>query len=145
MDQVVKAATPEEIARVEARNEKQAQAAAKAPPRFVSDEKRELKVELTFPVEYDGATYTEVRIRRPIMREWRAYLRACEDAVKQHGPGADDLVDQPWMSVPAVVLEHLDFVDASKVEAAQEGFFARSPSDSEDEEPSASTSENGEP
>ena len=127
MDQVTRALSPDEIARVEARQKLQAGGVGKAPPRFVEREgtERETVIPLDFPVEYDGVLYEEVRIRRPVMREWRSYLRACEDAVKERGPGADDLVDQPWLSAPAIVLEHLDFVDATRVEAAQEGFFGR--------------------
>lgn len=130
MNQVVKAATPEELARVEARtNFQQAQAAMHADaPRFVddSDGTRKIVIPLHHPVEWQGDVISEVTIRRPVMREWRAYLRACADAVKVNGPGSDDMVDQPWLSVPAIVLENLDFVDATRVEAAQEGFFEKS-------------------
>lgn len=134
MKQVVKAATPEEIARVEGRQKLEVEAAEKAakePPKFVAGLSRETIVLLDFPMTYDGVEYSEIRIRRPTMREWRAYIRACEDAVKQDGPGADDLIDQPWMSAPAVLIEALDFVDGSRVEAAQDGFFGRSSSQPE--------------
>lgn len=150
MRQVVKAATPEEIARVEAQQRQDAEVAAKAsipPPQFVGGASRETTVPLDFPMDYDGVRYEKIHIRRPCMREWRDYLRACEDAVKQHGPGADDLVDQPWVSAPAVVLEALDFVDASRVEAAQDGFFGRSslPQGTEAAGQSTSGSDIGEP
>lgn len=146
MNQVTRALTPEEIARVEARQqqtEEKAAPAAVAPPQFVSAEGRTVTVDLQFPVTYEGALIDKVIIRRPVMREWRRYLRDCADAVEQNGPGADDLVDQPWVSVPAVVLENLDFTDASRVEAAQEGFFARSPSDPGTETDPQSTSSSG--
>lgn len=120
MDMHTKALSPAEIARIEARS-------APAPAiTFVGTGTREFTVDLEFPVEVDGAVIQRVTIRRPSMREWRAYLRACADAVKVHGPGADDLVDQAWLSIPAAVLEELDFTDASRVEAAMEGFFGRS-------------------
>lgn len=149
MDQVVKAASPEDIARVEARNKFQQDMAAfsdKGAPTFVNkdDGSRVLVVPLDNPVEWDGKVISEVTIRRPVMREWRAYLRACQDAVKVNGPGADDFVDQPWLSVPAIVFENLDFVDASRVEAAQEGFFEKSPqADGKETEASPSTSTSG--
>ncbi|KAB2665988.1 hypothetical protein DEA98_09860 [Brucella pseudogrignonensis] len=130
MNQVTKSLSREELARVEARNAEAKtlqEAVAKQPPRFVGDGgRREMVVSLDFPVEYDGVVYSEITVRRPIMREWRDYLQECAEAVKEHGKGADEKVDMPWVSAPAVVLESLDFVDASRVEAAQEGFFAQS-------------------
>jgi hypothetical protein len=156
MDQVVKAVSPEEFARVEARNKfnaEQAALVAKGLPKFVddSDGTRKLVIPLQFPVEWGGEVIKEVTMRRPVMREWRGYLRDCADAVKVAGPGADDMVDQPWLSVPAIVLENLDVMDATAVEAAQEGFFARSSpangsekttTENPDESPSTSTTGN---
>ncbi|MBB4092471.1 phage tail assembly protein [Ochrobactrum pecoris] len=130
MNQVTKSLSREEIARVEARKAETKtlqEAIAKTPPRFVNgDEGRLMVVDLDFPVEYDGVTYSQITIRRPVIREWRDYIQACIDAVNEHGKGADERVDMPWMSAPAAVLESLDFVDGSRVEAAQEGFFAQS-------------------
>lgn len=130
MDQVVKAASPEDVARVEARQKRmEAKAAiAAAPVEFVdgSEGTRQLAVPLQFPVTWEGKVIDSVTIRRPRMREWRAYWRECQDAVRVDGPGADDLIDQPWLNIPAVVFENLDFIDATRVEAAQEGFFERS-------------------
>lgn len=80
-------------------------------------------VELLFPVEHQGKIYDSITIRRPIMREWRAYLRATDEAAKQGGPAAADLIDQPWLSAPAVVLEGLEFTDAARIEVEQERFF----------------------
>jgi hypothetical protein len=100
MDTVTMAMRPEEIARVEARQDQAAEAAARAaiaPPTFVADpdKPRTISVPLDFKVDFNGEVIEDVTIRRPTMREWRAYLRACADAVKLDGPGADDLVDQP--------------------------------------------------
>lgn len=149
MDTVVKGLTPDEIARVEARLQQEAVVAAKAPPRFIEREGvvREISVPLEYPVEYDGVTYTEARIRRPLMHEWRAYLRACDEATKKDGPGAEDYVDQPWLSIPAIVMESLDFVDAARVEDEQDGFFAKSslPRNTAGEKASQSSSATGEP
>lgn len=134
MNQVTTSLSREEIARVEARNaaklEKEAkkqEAAAKAPPRIIdADNKRSMVLELDFPVEYDGAVIETITIRRPTLREWRGYIQSCAEAVKENGEGADDHVDMPWLSVPVVVINALDFVDGERVEAAQEGFFAQS-------------------
>ena len=138
MTQVVKAASKEEIAKAEARQQEAAAQQAKRDaaallglPEFVTGAgfEREHSVPLLYPFTYDGVYHDKVVIRRPLMREWRAYLRECQDAVAKNGPGADDYVDQVWLSVPAIVLENMDFTDASSVEAASEGFFARSRSD----------------
>lgn len=148
VDQVTRAATPEELARVMARKNKDVETGAVAsmePPTFVEGKVRHLSVPLDFPVNFNGETIDKVVIRRPTMKEWRAYIRACADAVNENGPGADDAVDQPWLSVSAIVLENLDFLDASRVESAQEGFFGRSESSpSTEEDSSTDTSDTGE-
>lgn len=149
MNQVTRAIPADELARVEARQEKTLAEAAVEKPRFVTKGGGAFEevIDLDHPLEYAGVLYEKVTIRRPIMREWRAYLRACEDAVKANGPHADDLVDMPWVSAPAIVLEAMDFVDASRVEAAQERFFGRSSSlqEAATETPSEQTSTHGEP
>lgn len=148
VDQVTRAATPEELARVLARKNKDVEigaVAGMAPPVFVEGKVRHLSIPLDFPVVFNGQEINEIVIRRPTMREWRAYIRACADAVNDKGPGADDEVDQPWLSVPAIVLENLDFLDASRVESAQEGFFGRPGSSPETEgDSSTDTSDTGE-
>jgi len=149
-DQITRALTPAQIAAIEAQNNPRVEEkpAAKPPTvEFVPQEDKQLtlSVPLDFPVTVDGVLVDEVVIRRPKMREWRAYMRACFDAVKKDGPGADDLVDQVWLSVPAAVLEELDYLDATRVETAQEGFFGRSALPPETEGTTAnSTSETGE-
>ena len=157
VDQVTRALTPDQIAAIERRKKQVPDQSAgpvphlqafPSPVKFVDQDNkpRTLTVELDFPVEFNGETITEVVIRRPTNREWKTYIRACTDAVRESGPGADDMVDQVWMSVPAIVLEELDFVDATRVEAAQDGFFGRSTLPPEKEESaSSSTSETGEP
>ena len=63
MNQVTRALTPEEIARVEARQqqtEEKAAPAAVAPPQFVSAEGRTVTVDLQFPVTYEGALIDKV-------------------------------------------------------------------------------------
>lgn len=102
----------------------------KLPPVFVNRNcgVMEKVVKLEFPLEYDGIVYDEIRIRRPLMREWRNYLAACNKAVEDHGPGADDLIDQPWVNAPSIVLDNLDFMDGSRVEAVLNSFFASAPS-----------------
>lgn len=157
VNQVTRALTPEQIAAIERRGAPASagaaaaalaeQAGASVKVKFIEQEGKpsSISVQLDFPVEVDGEEITEVVIRRPSMREWRKYLRDCLDAVKVNGPGADDLVDQVWISIPAVVLEELDFVDGTRIEAAQDGFFGRSalPQGTE-EEASSAVSETGE-
>ncbi|MEN5275750.1 phage tail assembly protein [Brucella sp. TWI432] len=131
MNQVTTSLSREEIARVEARNadktKKQKEAAAKSPPLIIDEDgKRRMVLPLNFPIKYDGVRIDQITIRRPSLREWRSYITACAEAVKEHGPGADDDVDMPWMSVPTIVIGALDFIDGERVEAAQEGFFAQS-------------------
>ncbi|EUB97314.1 Mu-like prophage FluMu protein gp41 [Rhizobium sp. CF080] len=150
VDQVTRAMSQQEMDRVLERKAKEVvvgAVASMAPPVFVEGAVRHISVPLDYPVTFNGGTISEVVIRRPTMREWRAYLRECVDAVKERGPGADDDVDQVWLSVPAVVLENLDFIDASRVESAQEGFFERTKSSPETEtaDSSSSTSDTGEP
>jgi hypothetical protein len=156
MDQVVKALTPAQIAAIEAGHvdkARRAEVVAKAPPKFVGDEQdRTITLTLEFPVEWDGVTYTEITVTRPTIKTWRAYMRAVGEAVAAHGPDAEDTVDQPFVSAPAVVVNALDFVDGGRLEGVIDGFFERSslpaPETTETsavpEEPS-STSDSGEP
>lgn len=131
-NRVTKALSREEIEAIEAK--KAAEAARPAPPVFVeTDKPRSITVPLDWPMAYDGVTYKEVVIRRPQLAEWRQYLRDCADAVAERGLGADDDVDQPWVSVPAVVYNALDTKDGLRVDAAQDGFFGESSSAPEDE------------
>jgi hypothetical protein len=129
---VTKALSREEIEAIEAK--KAMEAAKPAPPSFVDTGKpRTISIPLEWPIAYDDVTYNEVVIRRPQLAEWRKYLQDCADAVMQHGPGADDNVDQPWLSVPAIVYNSLDTKDGLRVDAAQDDFFGVSSSTSEDE------------
>ncbi len=130
-DRVIKALSREEIEAIEAR--KAAEAAKPAPPEFVDTGKqRAITVPLDWPMTYAGVVYSEVVIRRPQLAQWRQYLRDCADAVAERGLGADDDVDLPWLSIPAVVYNALDTKDGLKVDAAQEGFFGESMPDSAD-------------
>lgn len=150
MNQVVKAASPAEIARVEARNKKkqrEQEMAALPAPKFVSTEERQITIDLKFPLEWNGTVYEEVTIRRPNIREWNSYVRAVADAIEEFGEEGEDRVDMPWLSIPAVVFNALDFADATTVSAAQDGFFGRSslPDLSEETTEKSSESSNGEP
>lgn len=102
----------------------------KLPPVFVNNNAgvMEKVIKLEFPLEYDGAVFDEIRVRRPLMGEWKKYLAACQQAIQDSGPGADDFIDQPWISAPTIVLENLDFMDGTRVEQAMNGFFGNAPS-----------------
>lgn len=156
MDQIVKALTPAEIAAIEARQtdkERRAEVETKAPPKFIGDENdRKVTLTLEFPVEWDGILYTEITVIRPTIKVWRAYTRAIAEAVAAYGPDAEDTVDQPFLSAPAVVVNALDFVDGGRLEGVIDGFFERAslPSEETDEtsevpEDTSSTSDSGEP
>jgi len=129
MVMVTRAVRPEDIARLGAGVASPVPKMPAAVVKFVGGmDGRELTVPLAYPVEVDGELVAVVKIRRPVMREWRAYLRACADAVRINGANADDLVDQPWVSISAATLEELDAIDASRVESAMESFFEPSAS-----------------
>jgi len=149
MDMVSKSLTKEQIAQIEARQASAVASsanAAKDPPRFVNgNEGRELTIALEFPVEFDGVVYAEAKIRRPLYREWRAYVRACAEAVRLNGEGAEDLIDQPWLSIPAVVLENLDLVDGTRLEAMMAGFLDQSALPDDEESSSTSQPTTGDP
>ncbi|NTD85502.1 phage tail assembly protein [Agrobacterium tumefaciens] len=149
-DQITRALSAAQIAAIEAQNNPRVEEKPKAPAPVVEfvpqqDKQLTLTVPLDFPVTVDGELVTEIVIRRPKMREWRAYIRECVEAVDKNGEGADDLVDQPWLSLRAVVIEELDYLDATRLETAQQGFFGRSALPLETEGmTSDSTSETGE-
>lgn len=157
MDQIVKALTPAEIAAIEAR-QVQAQAGGGGgektpPPKFIGDEEdRKITLHLEFPVEWGGVTYTQITVTRPTIKVWKAYTRAVAEEVAKHGPDAEDTVDQPFVSAPAVVINALDFIDGARLEGIIDGFFERTslPSEetgetSEVPEDTSSTSDSGAP
>lgn len=156
MDDIVRALTPAQIAAIEAKQADKAQraeVAEKTPPKFIGDETdRVITLTLEFPVEWDGVTYEEITVTRPTIGVWRRYMRAVGEAVAARGPDAEDTVDQPFVSAPAVVINALDFLDGGRLEGVIDGFFERSslPSlgtdeNSETSDEPSSTSDSGEP
>lgn len=122
MNQVVKAATPEEIARVEAQN-KQAEAAQEskpAPPRLVGREgkERERVIPLEFPVEYDGKLYEELTVRRINGKDFSAM--SAFDGNKE-----SVLLASLMTSAPVEVIEALDGDDFVELQEAVEAFLPR--------------------
>ncbi|TAA54642.1 hypothetical protein [Shinella sp. JR1-6] len=159
MDQIVKALTPAEIAVIEAREaQKQAEGGGGGkmkppPPKFIGDEEdRKTTLVLEFPVEWGGLTFTEITVTRPTIKVWKAYTRAVAEAIAKFGPDAEDTVDQPFITAPAVVINSLDFIDGARLEGVIDGFFDRAslPNEetaetSEVPEDTSSTSDSGEP
>lgn len=141
MDQVVKAVPRAQLEAMERQTTERERLASVAPPAFV-DQERSFEIELAYPIQYDGVVYERVTVTRPTIRQWRKYMAAIADAVQVGGEDAGDLVDPPYLDVPAVVYNALDFLDGSRVEAAVDGFFGRSslPEPEENGEPQAQLS-----
>lgn len=146
MDHVVKAVPKEQLEAFERKKAEEARLAAIVPPQFVEEE-RSITIPLSFPVTYDGKTYTEVTITRPTIRQWRKYMRECAKATLEHGEDGADLVDPPYLDMPAVVYNSLDFSDGTIVDATVDGFFgaSSSPEEGTEDETDSSTSMTGEP
>lgn len=145
MDQVVKALPREQVEAMQRMQEQVDRKASIAPPQFVEQD-RSHTIPLNFPMTYDGKTYRSVTITRPTIREWRKYMADVAEAVKKHGEEGGDMVDPPYLDVPGVVYNNLDFLDGVAVDAAVDGFFgaSSSPVEGSGESQNTSTSENGE-
>jgi hypothetical protein len=146
MDHIVQAVPKEQLEAFERQKAEEAKAAATAPPQFV-DQERSVTIPLSFPITYDGKTYAEVTITRPTIRQWRKYMRECAEATMKHGPDGADLVDPPYLDMPAAVFNSLDFSDGTIVDATVNGFFgaSSSPEEGTEDETNSSTSTTGEP
>lgn len=132
-DQIVRAASPDEIAKAERKAAERndaltaaAQTAAAPPPAFVNPGARQRVVPLEYPVISDGEVVSEIIITRPTMRQWREYMR--QIAVVVEAGGDEDTVDAPYLSQPAAVIDQIDFKDYARLEAEMESFFGWSPS-----------------
>lgn len=145
MDHVVKAVPKEQLEAHERKKAEEARLAAILPPQFV-DQERSVTIPLSHPVIYDGKTYSEVTITRPTLRQWRKYMRDCAQATLEHGEDGADLVDPPYLDMPAVVYNGLDFADGTIVDATVNGFFgaSSSPEEGTEDETSSSTLTAGE-
>ncbi|THK38644.1 phage tail assembly protein [Ensifer sp. MPMI2T] len=122
MNQVVKAATPEEIARVEAQNKQAeaAQASKPAPPRLVGKEgkERERVIPLEFSVEYDGKVYEELTVRRISGKDFSAM--SAFDGSKETTQLAALMT-----GAPVEVIEALDGDDFVELQEAVQAFLPR--------------------
>lgn len=102
--------------------------AAKPKPEFANPELRETIVKLQWPMKYGDQLITEIKVRRPTMKEWTDYNRRVAEAVASGGEAAGDEVDQPFYDVPATVINALDVIDGGRLEATVNDFFSTSPS-----------------
>jgi hypothetical protein len=147
MDQTVKSLSREQIEAYERSKVEAERVANIEPPTFV-DQDRSLTIDLMFPLKYDGKVYEKITVTRPTIRQWRKYMANVSDAIQKGGSEAADSVDPPYLDIPAIVYESLDYIDGSRVDAAVDGFFGRSSLQEEEasgETPNAdSTSSNGE-
>lgn len=122
MNQVVKAATPEEIARVEAQKNQAAAAEASkpAPPRLVEKEgkERERIILLEFSVDYDGNVYDSLTVRRIHGKDF--------NAMGSFDPAKESTQLAALMTgVPVEVIEALDGDDFVELQEAVQAFLPR--------------------
>ncbi|EFO32139.1 conserved hypothetical protein [Roseibium sp. TrichSKD4] len=117
---VVRAATPQEIAKAE---EKQADVAAKPAARFVSKKERSRTVVLEYPVEYDGTVYEELkpgRLSGAEVSEFAEILRGIPD-----GESYQVQMVAFFCRVPEDVIAALDSDDFLEVSDAASDFLPR--------------------
>lgn len=120
MDKVVKAATPEEIARAEEQAKaKQAAAVAPqpAPARIVAREGREKVVPLEWPVEYDGVVYEALTVRRAHGADFRK--------MASFGGDEDMKLAALLTGAPAEVIAALDGEDYLNLQEVVKTFLPR--------------------
>ena len=91
--------------------------AEKPVARIITDLPREKVVPLELPVEFDGKTYREIRIKRITGVEMMAYINAVRDQ-----PGAAMM---PTIDCPREVYEALDADDYAEVTKAASDFLPR--------------------
>lgn len=84
--------------------------------RIVSTKARDRMVEIDFPVEYDGKTYTEIRIRRISGKELQEFFTAMDASI---------ITIPPVVDCPTAVWEAMDADDQEKVEKEALDFFPR--------------------
>lgn len=84
-----------------------------APPRFVGDRRRDVVVPLEWPLEFDGKTYSEIRVRRMTGAEVSAFVNNDDGAL-------------PMVEAPKVVIDSLDADDAMAVNKAITDFLPQS-------------------
>jgi hypothetical protein len=71
-------------------------------------------VDLDWPLEFDGKTYSSVTIRRATIGEWRTFW---DEVAEGKDPYA------PWFVEPREVMDALDPDDDAKVADVVDGFF----------------------
>lgn len=124
MNQVTKALTADEIARVEARNGKEQQEAtegqtpAPAAAKIVGGKERTRTIPLEWPIEYDGAVYDQLTVRRVGGTDFKTIASMA---------GKDEEIHLAAMltGVPPQVIEALDGDDFITVQEAVKDFLPR--------------------
>ena len=94
-------------------------------PRYVDGKLREKRVELEWPVEYDGKTYDAIVVRRMTGQQVADFLDQLAqvkdpDKARMHFPM---LYDDEGCDVPHAVIEFLDDDDAETVAKVTQDFF----------------------
>lgn len=123
MNQVTRALTPEQIARVEARQGETQQAAVEeqtpAPAaKIVGNKERSRTVPLEWPVEFDGVTYEKLTIRRVQGADFKKIAALNGQDEEYHLAAL--LADVPWQVIAA-----LDGDDFVAVQEAVKDFLPR--------------------
>lgn len=123
MNTVVKAARPEEIAKVEAQKQAESEAASKpapAPARLVErpGKERERRLELEYPVEYDGVLYETLTLKR---------LRGSDFSAMANMKGDEEEVALAVLmtGAPREVIKALDGDDFVELQEAVQAFLPR--------------------
>jgi hypothetical protein len=87
-----------------------------APPRFVGGKVRSETVELDYPVEYDGKTWTHITVRRMTTQEVSEVMQ---------NAGTDKVSDFPMFDAPTAVMNALDADDDERVQEVAMRFLPR--------------------
>ncbi|MBO6755763.1 MAG: phage tail assembly protein [Roseibium sp.] len=114
MTKVVKAASPEQIRAAE-------EQAAKPPPKYVGETKREKAIELAFPIEFDGKVYSELTVRRMTGRD----LKSLQQHQNKNEDEAETFLLSIMTGAPVEVINYLDGDDYLSVMEAAEPFLPR--------------------
>jgi len=123
MNTVVRAARPEEIAKVEAQKQAESEVASKptpAPARLVErpGKERESVLELEYPVDYDGTVYETLTLKR---------LRGSDFSALANMKGDEEEVALAVLmtGAPREVIKALDGDDFVELQEAVQAFLPR--------------------
>ncbi len=82
----------------------------------VAGRSRSLRVELDWPIEFDGKIYDHIIIKRATIGEWRRYFEAMAEGAR---------LPMPCFSEPLEVIDSLDTDDDDKIQMVLDDFFPK--------------------